>query len=403
MEVVSRSVGHFLWYGSSLCVIEPQDDGSRMRRISQRLLFMSIAWASRSPVRVLVVDDSAFMRTALSRMINSEAEFEVIGTAGSGSEALAKIPTLNPGLITLDLEMPGLDGLETLRRIMHQFPRPVIIVSGTGEHDCDAAITALGLGAFDYVPKRLASTTLEIVHIREDLISKLRVAAESMSPASEANSRKPPVDSSAETRKFVDPAEIVAIGASTGGPRALQQILSTLPANLTVPVLVVQHLPPGFIGPLTSRLNELCAIPVCRAVHLAGIESGVVYLAPAGMHMTLQRLSESKTCIWLDSEPSNHVYVPSIDITMQSVAEVYGNRAMGVILSGMGRDGAEGIKAIHARGGMTIGQDQATSLVYSMPRSCVELGILDRILPISEIGAAIVDASPRARGQSVSL
>jgi two-component system, chemotaxis family, protein-glutamate methylesterase/glutaminase len=349
------------------------------------------------------VDDSAFMRSALSRMINSEKNFEVIAAACSGSEALTRIPELNPDLVTLDLEMPGMDGLETLRRIMHQFPRPVIVVSGAGEHDCQAAITALSLGAFEYVPKKLASTTLEIAHIREDLVSKLRMAAESMNPAPETPSRKPPVSSRAETRRFVAPAEIVAIGASTGGPRALQEILSTLPANLTIPILIVQHIPPGFIGPFARRLGEACAIRVCEAVHLAPIEAAVAYLAPAGMHMTVQRLSHSKTCIWLDSKPSNNVHVPSIDIMMQSVAEVYGDRAMGVILSGMGRDGAEGMTAIHARGGMTVGQDQATSLVYSMPRTCAELGVLDRILPLPEIAGAVVEAAARGHAHCAAL
>jgi len=364
---------------------------------------MSIEWIGRSPVRVLVVDDSAFMRNALARMINSEEKFEVIGAACSGSEALAKVPELNPDLITLDLEMPGLGGLETLRRIMHQFPRPVIVVSGIGEHDCQAAVTALSLGAFEYVPKKLASTTLEIAHIRENLISKLRMAAESMNPAPEIPPRKPPVGCCAETRRFVAPAAIVAFGASTGGPKALQEILSTLPANLTIPALIVQHMPPGFIGPLAHRLGEACAIRVCEAVHLAPIEPAVAYLAPAGMHMTVQRLSHSRTCIWLDSEPSKHVHMPSIDILMQSVAEVYGNRAMGVILSGMGRDGTEGMKAIYARGGMTVGQDQATSLVYSMPRNCAESGVLDCILSLSEIADAIVDASARGHAHSVSF
>lgn len=364
---------------------------------------MSIEWTSRPPVRVLVVDDSAFMRTALSRMIDSEAEFEVVGTACSGSEALAKVPGLNPDLITLDLQMPGLDGLETLRRIMHQFPRPVIIVSGTGERDCQAAASALSLGAFDYVPKKLASTSLEIAHIREDLLSKLRSAAESVNTASIAASLRNSPAACYAMRREILPAEIVAIGASTGGPKALEQILSMLPANLSLAILIVQHMPSGFIEPLAGRLNELCVLPVCQAVHLASIESGVAYLAPAGMHMTVRRRPEGKAYIWLKAEPSTHMHCPSIDVMMQSVAEAYSSRAIGVILSGMGRDGAEGIKAIHARGGMTIGQDQATSLVYSMPRTCAELGVLDRILPVSEIAGAIVEATPRARGKSASL
>ncbi len=363
---------------------------------------MSIEWANRSPLGVLVVDDSAFMRNALSRMINSEAGFEVVGTACSGSEALCKIPGLNPNLITLDLEMPGLDGLETLRRIMHQFPRPVIIVSGRGKRDCEAAITALSLGAFDYVSKELGSATLEIAHIREDLIAKLRAASESanMQPAS-LPSRKPPVRSIIRSCSADLPAAIIAIGASTGGPRALQQILPMLPPDLPVPILIVQHMPPGFTGSFARRLNSLCAIRVCEAEHLASIEPGVVYIGPAGAHISVQRLSHSNTCIWLDTEPSNSPYLPSIDVMMKCVAECFGDRAVGVILSGMGHDGAEGIKAIHARGGRTIGQDQATCLVYSMPRNCAELGVLDHVASVSEIAGLILEATrarTRARG-----
>jgi len=363
---------------------------------------MSVTWARSSPVRVLVVDDSAFMRNALTRMINSEPEFEVVDTASNGSEALSKIAALNPDLITLDLQMPELDGIETLRRIMQQFPRPVIVVSATGDRDCEAALTVLSLGAFDYVPKELASTTLEIAHIRESLVSRLRAAANSVNSEPPTRSSVPSSLTSDRRPRTADlPAEIVAIGASTGGPGALQQILLMLPEELSVPILIVQHMPDGFIAPLAHRLNSLCSIRIREAEHLESIEPGVVYIAPAGAHMSVQRLSQSKTCIWLDSEPSNFMHVPSIDVMMESVAEAYGDRAMGVILTGMGHDGAEGMKAIHARGGTTIGQDQSTSLVYSMPGRCAELGLLERTVAVSEIAKVIVEATrPRTHAQA---
>jgi len=212
---------------------------------------------SRSPIRVLIVDDSAFMRTALSRMIASESGVEVVGTATTGSEALDKIAAYDPDVVTLDVEMPGLDGLETLRLIMAQCPRPVIMVSSAAERDAEITFNALGAGAFDYVPKQLSSTSLDILQIQPDLIAKIRAAALSRSPHSSATSRRKAPRSSASVCRNASataPA-IVALGTSTGGPKALQEILPLLPRDLSVPILIVQHMPPGFTAPFAQRLN----------------------------------------------------------------------------------------------------------------------------------------------------
>lgn len=346
-------------------------------------------------IRVLVVDDSAFMRTALSRMINSESGLEVIATACDGVEALEKISALNPDVVTLDIEMPRLDGLATLRRIMNQFPRPVIVVSSSTEKDAENTFDALAAGAFDYVPKQLSPTSLDILHIRHDLVTKIQAAAQSrVSTSHSIFSKKPsqPAREAACDQGFGAVA-IVAIGTSTGGTKALQEILPLFPADSSVPILVVQHMPLGFTAPFAQRINALCSVSVREALHGEPIQPGVVYIAPAGMHMTVQRPSDSLAFICLDTRPEDCPYIPSIDILMKSVATAFRHQAMAVIMTGMGSDGAEGVQAIHRQGGLTLGQDEATCAVFSMPRACVELGAISHLVPLSEIPGQILLAS----------
>jgi two-component system chemotaxis response regulator CheB len=357
----------------------------------------------KSPVRVLVVDDSAFMRTALSRMVAYDPDLQVVGTAASGAEALQKIPTLDPDVITLDVQMPGLDGLQTLRGIMSQFPRPVIMVSSVTMKDAETTFNALAAGAFDYVPKQLASTSLDILHIRSDLIAKIRVAAESRRSRDRLKLlRKPPRAAGLPVGRLASsvPA-IVAIGISTGGPKALQEILPALPGDLPVPILVVQHMPAGFTAPFAKRLNNLCAVSICEACHGEVVQPGVVYVAPAGLHMTVDRPSASRTVICLSGKPENQSHIPSVDVTMGSVASAFRSQAMGVIMTGMGSDGAQGMSAIHKEGGFTVGQDEASCAVYGMPRVCEEMGILDRVVSLSQIPHEILQAA-RYRKTSVS-
>jgi two-component system, chemotaxis family, protein-glutamate methylesterase/glutaminase len=359
---------------------------------------MSLDLSTR-PIRVLIVDDSAFMRTALSRMIASESGLEVAGTASCGSEALEKIPALDPDVVTLDIEMPGLDGLQTLRRIMNQFPRPVIMVSAVTEKDAQNTFNALAAGAFDYVPKQLSAASLDILHIRSDLVGKIRAAAHSRkSPdaaAAALSTRKPPQSSQPESRSagsIAAPA-IVALGTSTGGPKALQEILPLFPRDLSVPILIVQHMPAGFTAPFAQRLNSLCSIPVRQATHREPIQPGVAYIAPAGTHLSVKRLSDSRAILCLDTQPDNALHIPSVNVLMNSVAESFKSLALGVIMTGMGSDGAEGMNAIHRQGGLTIGQDEATCTVYGMPRVCAEMGILSRVVPLSQIPAQILLAT----------
>jgi two-component system chemotaxis response regulator CheB len=346
-------------------------------------------------VRVLVVDDSAFMRTALSRMINSEAGFQVIGTAASGEDALTRISALDPDIVTLDMQMPGMDGLETLRCIMNRFPRPVIMVSASADVDREPRLHALSLGAFDYVSKQLSPSSLEIAHIRSDLVAKIRAACTRISRPPELPARKPP-RSAAIPKPSIKPAApaIIAIAASTGGPKALEQILPCFPSDFSLPFVIVQHMPAGFTRTFAERLRSLCAIDVHEAVHHEVLRPAVAYLCPAGRHLRVQRPdSGPQVLISLDRHPDDALHIPSADVLMESVANVYRNRALGVILTGMGSDGSHGMQAIYQQGGLTIGQDEATCTVYGMPRACAELGILSRIVPLFEIPGEILQAA----------
>jgi two-component system chemotaxis response regulator CheB len=349
---------------------------------------------SKSQIRVLIVDDSAFMRTALSRMIASDPDICVAGTASSGNEALQRLSALNPDVITLDVQMPGLDGLQTLQRIMAEFPRPVIMVSSVTVKNAETTFNALAAGAFDYIPKQLSPASLDILHLQHDLIAKIKAAADSRHSREHViPPRKPPQTAAMPMcEASLSPPVVVAIGISTGGPKALQDILPFLPADIPVPILVVQHMPAGFTAPFAKRLNSLCAVSVCEAAHGEAIQPGIVYIAPAGTHLTVDRIG-SRNLICLSDKPQNQLHVPSVDIMMQSVASGFGSLAMGIIMTGMGSDGALGMSAIRREGGLTVGQDEQSCAVYGMPRVCAEMRILDRIVPLSQIPDEILQAT----------
>jgi two-component system chemotaxis response regulator CheB len=332
-------------------------------------------------------------------MINCEPDLEVVASASCGSCALEKINVLDPDVVTLDIAMPGLDGLSTLRCIMKEFPRPVIIVSASTRTDADTTLAALSAGAFDYVPKQLDPESLDITHIKSDLIDRIRAAAQARrNRGQQIRSRKPPQTGQIEGHQLVPviAREIVAIGVSTGGPKALEQILPRFPVDLPVPIVIVQHMPVGFTGPFAERLGALCSIGVLEATQGALVHSGVAYVAPAGKHMRVsRRASDAQLIISLDSQARDALHIPSIDVLMRSVAEVFHSRAMGVIMTGMGSDGAKGISAIFREGGLTIGQNEATCAVYGMPRVCSELGVLSRMVPLLDIPKQIIQETRR--------
>jgi two-component system, chemotaxis family, protein-glutamate methylesterase/glutaminase len=356
-----------------------------------------------SPVRVLVADDSAFMRTALTRMIESDTSLKVVGQAQNGVEALELAAALNPDVITLDIEMPRLDGISALRRLMEENPKPVIMVSSLSQEGAEVTLQAFDLGAFECIPKQLSYASLDIVKIREQLVAKIKAAA-NFKPR---RAKRPPARPRgsapyAPFQGFPTP-EIVTIGTSTGGPGALREIIAALPKDLTVGVLVVQHMPPGFTGPLAKRLDGLSQVHVCEAVNEQPIEPGQVLIAPAGFQMQVYKRSATRHSVRVSREPNDTLHIPSVDVTMLSVAEVFAARSLGVILTGMGNDGAKGMRAIFEKGGITIGQDEESSIVYGMPKACAEAGILRRVAPLSAMAQEIAAATRREQSPTRNL
>jgi two-component system chemotaxis response regulator CheB len=348
---------------------------------------MSLAGDSTGKIKVFIAADSAFMRTALGRMIESDQSMMVCGNAQSGQEALDKIGKLQPDVVTLDVEMPGINGLETLKRIMRDSPRPVIMVSSLTQEGAETTLEALELGAFDYLPKQSSFVSLDIVKIRDELIAKVKAAAESGKRRRLLPKVAPGAAKTVATARAAHhvPATMVALGTSTGGPKALQEILPMLPEDLSVPVVIVQHMPKGFTGPFARRLDTLCKVTVREAEQNEPLEAGTVYIAPAGQHLTFAKRANSKPTIRLGSTPENSLHMPSVDVMMLSAAETFRSLCMGVILTGMGADGAKGMGAIQKEGGITVGQDEASCTVYGMPRSAAEMGVVQRVVSLQQV------------------
>jgi two-component system chemotaxis response regulator CheB len=347
-------------------------------------------------MRILIAEDDE----ALAKFVRQglESEHYSVDVFSDGELARAAATESEYDVVILDLNLPKLDGVSVLRHLRLKKPSlPVLVL--TQRTKVEDRVQCLDTGADDYIPKQMSSTSLDILHIRPDLVAKIHAASATRRkvPVSPVV-KKPPRSSPADVKDahFFSPA-IVAVGSSTGGPKALQEILPLLPAGLAVPILIVQHMPPGFTGPFAQRLNNLCAVKVREAVHRDPIEPGVVYIAPSGRHMTVSRPSSSQASICLDTQPENCLHMPSVDVLMKSVAAIYRNHAMGVILTGMGADGAEGMMAIHRQGGLTIGQDEATCTVYGMPRACAELGTLTRVVPLAQVPAQIMQATGSRR------
>ncbi|OLE10559.1 MAG: hypothetical protein AUG89_12120 [Acidobacteria bacterium 13_1_20CM_4_56_7] len=347
------------------------------------------------PIRVLIADDSAFMREVLSRAVESAPSLQVCGTARHGVETLEKIRELQPDVVTLDIEMPELNGIEVLKRIMKDFPRPVIMVSAFTQPGAEVTAEALAIGAFDYLSKVNSGHRVDPRKLSRELVAKIEAAAQSplIRRVESIQASMLPDLAKGNTAKKLDvvPA-IIALGTSTGGPKALQEIVPELPADLPAGMIVVQHMPPGFTGPLAKRLNSISEIEVREAEHGDIVEPGRVYIARAGRHIRVERNAQSKTTISVSDQPLGTMHTPSADVLMLSVAALFGRYSLGIILTGMGVDGLQGMTAIHQAGGITIGQDEATSLVYGMPRACAEGGVLQRVIPLSQISTEITQA-----------
>ncbi len=346
-------------------------------------------------IRVLVVDDSAMWRLLLSEIINGAPDIKVVGTAPDALAAREMARALNPDVMTLDIEMPGMDGLDFLRQLMRLQPMPVVMVSTFGAPGSDKALKALELGAVDVVAKPAGKSVEALRRGAEELRERIRGAhgARVGMPRSEAHqgdvlrSSAPEPAGTPAILRF-HPGRLVAIGASTGGTEAIKEVLMRFPAGMPG-IVIVQHMPESFTGSFARRLDSLCRIRVKEAGHNERILPGTAYLSPGHSHLLVRRIGGQYVTELSRGEPVNR-HRPSVDVLFQSVAAAAGAEAIGVILTGMGKDGAPGMLAMHRAGAWNIAQDQATCVVYGMPREAVALGATDESLPLAQIAGGVV-------------
>ena len=364
-------------------------------------------------IRILVVDDSPFMRKSLQKMLESAPDLRVVATARDGIDALEKIQEHQPDIVTLDIEMPRMDGLTCLRRIMAEHPMPVLMVSSLTQEGAQSTLDALSIGALDFIAKESGFASLSIMQIQQDLQEKVRRLATSPrfpksgqaphptphpapgAPAHPASPFQAPPRSPAPAPKASAPpsgatlaaspmAELLVIGSSTGGPKALQDILPNLPSDLPVPCLVVQHMPSTFTKPFADRLDGLCQVHVKEAEQGEPLKAGTVYIAPGGIHMTYGARGP-KGCIELSPEPVSSLHRPSVDVLFLSVTELFRGQVLAGILTGMGSDGAKGMEQLKRKGAYTLAESEESCVVYGMPRAAVERGCVDVVAPLGEI------------------
>jgi len=349
-------------------------------------------------IRVLIVDDSIFMRTALAKMLESDPEIRVIDVARNGREAIEKIRRHRPDVVTMDILMPELNGLDALRIIQRDFSVPVLMVSSLTEEGAQATLEALSLGAFDYIPKGLNRAPVDVLQIQKELIAKVRAAYETKkrkdSPKPLLKVKKGGVQEPALSPSH--PIEIMVIGASTGGPKAVQEIVTKLPGDFPIPILVVIHMPATFTRSYAERLNQMSNLKVVETEHGQALSPGTVYVARGGIHTYVRRSGDGFS-VRLSPSPEDSLHRPSVDITMLSVAQEYGPASLGIILTGMGKDGLMGMKEIYRAGGITLAQDERSCVVYGMPRVCVEHNVVHRVVPLNEM-ARVIEKIVRASG-----
>jgi two-component system, chemotaxis family, protein-glutamate methylesterase/glutaminase len=336
------------------------------------------------PVRVLIVDDSALIRQLLTTLLSSDPEIEVVGSASDPFVARERIKALNPDVVTLDIEMPNMDGLTFLRKIITLRPMPVVMISTLTQAGANITLEALEIGAVDFIAKPTHDLTNSMASIAAEIQAKIKVAAHARVGGHRGAKFIRP------SRQASSAAKIIAIGASTGGVEALKLVLSGMPAG-SPPILITQHMPPRFTASFAERLNKECPMTISEAVHDELVEPGHVYIAPGSHHLELAHVAGHYRCRLSDGPPvSGHR--PSVDFLFRSVARVAGRIAVAAILTGMGKDGAEGLMELRNAGAITLGQDEASSLIYGMPRVAFERGAVMRQFPLSQIAHGILDA-----------
>jgi len=340
-------------------------------------------------IRVLVVDDSALMRKLIPAILARESAIEVVGTAMDGAFALKKIEELQPDVVTLDLDMPRMDGMETLRLIMRRAPLPVILFSTHSKEGGYATLKALALGAVDFLAKPKDAAAGHLEQIADQLIAKIKVAKRAAGrklPAAVIEEKPAPKKG---TRAALPPRRIIAIGISTGGPNALQFVLSQIPADFQSTIIVVQHMPEGFTEMFAKRLDECCALEVQEARSGDLLLAGRVLICPGNRHIMVRRMPRGDMAVLSDGPPVNG-HRPSADVLFHSVSQEFGLIAVGVLMTGMGDDGAEGLGAIKAAGGMTIAQSEDTCVVSGMPRAAIIKGYANKIIPLDGVASFLM-------------
>ncbi|MEK7773073.1 MAG: chemotaxis response regulator protein-glutamate methylesterase [Deltaproteobacteria bacterium] len=350
-----------------------------------------------SKIKVLIIDDSAFMRRAIKQMVETDPEIEVVGVARDGVEGVDMALSLSPDVITMDIEMPRMTGLEATEHIMDKHPTPILMVSSLTKEGAKATFDALDKGAADYISKNLTNSAFDMMNIQNELIGKIKALSRKKSRLfgigavkRQAPAKMAPLP---QTSRIFTTQKIafIAIGASTGGPRAIQEVLANLPGDLTTPFLIAVHMPKAFTGAFAERLNDLCKIPVKEAENGEPVKASQVLLTPGGMQTRIRRKRLTEFYVEINDDPCNSIYKPSVDICMLSVAECYPGRSMGVILTGMGHDGLEGMRAIRQKGGKTIAQNEETCTIYGMPKAIVDAGLADKIVALDKIAGEIIN------------
>ena len=341
----------------------------------------------KSPVKILLADDSIFMRLFLTNIFHAETDIEVIATASNGKEAVEKTKLHKPDVVVIDMNMGQYDGMYGIEKIMKEVPTPIIILSAVGNTDFPAIEKALKLGAVDYVNKP-TNAGMQMKEIMSELVQKIKAAANANIKVGNTvlNTK---ANSNAHTFSDLN-YDVIVIGSSTGGPGAIEVLIRNLPENMKVPILIAQHMPSNFVPSFAARLNELSPLEICMARKGDVLKPGYIYIAPGSRNMVVKKNESGQPEIDFSSKVFKEYNYPSVDCLMTSVAEVYENRTIGVILTGMGKDGSLGMKAIKGKGGYTIAQDQGTSVVYGMPKHVVDNGNAKAVVPINEMGGYIV-------------
>ncbi|MFS0561189.1 chemotaxis response regulator protein-glutamate methylesterase [Terribacillus sp. 179-K 1B1 HS] len=341
-------------------------------------------------IRVLVVDDSAFMRKIISDLLNSDDRLEVIGTARNGKDGLGQISQLKPDVVTMDVEMPIMNGIDALKEIMQKHPLPVVMLSSLTKQGADMTIHAMSIGAVDFIAKPSGSISLDLDKVRDELVVKVVAASASrLSVKQQVKAADVKMIAKTPGRKRAD-RSLIAIGTSTGGPRALQEVVGKLPSALGAPVVVVQHMPVGFTKSLAERLDGLSAIKVKEAQQNETLKNGVVYIAPGGQHLTIEQ-ADSRLIAKLTMEDPVKGHRPSVDRMFESISSLENVDICTVIMTGMGADGTEGLRKIRERqpSVFSIGESAESCVVYGMPRAAAEAGLLHHVCPVQSIAAAI--------------